>query len=593
MTIWMGLALLQAVALPGRLLVRALGLDRDGFVQTAVFSFGLSLLINHFLVVGLVLVGAFTRPALLGILALEAVAAILLFARAPRRAAPRLGVLAHWRRARAEGPTGLPAAVAVALASFALLLLFVPRSFGSVFVLWDAIVSWNRWAADWASGLLPAWTMHYPQLIPTNWALVYVFQGSDVQFVPHGLMALFPLATLALLIDLGLRRREPAFLLAAPIYAGLLVGLLGRWIGSGHVDIPLAFFALLAVSPLWWDEAPEGSRRWVAMGLAVAGCALTKQGGLYLAAVLPALVAWTRPADARPGRLHAALTVAGLALVLVGPWYGWVEWQVAAGMEGNEATRTMDEIHGDKGPLERAVGGFDQWREALTPALFFPFLGLIGLSLTRPEARLTTLAIALPYAALWAGFLSYDLRNVALALPFLAIAAGSGLAVLTERLALRWPRPAPAAMAALAAVPLVAALAALPDSRGGEGAHDEQRLRLGHADLNARLQRYAAEPGFDGSILSNYRYLPNLPGFRDRVFIHRGGAASEFWPFRASTEAFARILDAPDHRIRYVVAVPPLRPDLRRYLARRVQQGEAEIVFQTPEGWLARIGPGT
>jgi uncharacterized membrane protein len=59
--LWAGIALLQTLALPGYLCTRLLRLDEDSWIQTAACSFGLSLLLNHIVVVLLVLAGAFTQ----------------------------------------------------------------------------------------------------------------------------------------------------------------------------------------------------------------------------------------------------------------------------------------------------------------------------------------------------------------------------------------------------------------------------------------------------------------------------------------------------------------------------------------------------
>ena len=57
------LSLVQIVVLPGYLLLRVLRIGR-GIVATCILSFALSLVINHFLVAGLVVLGIY-RPAVI------------------------------------------------------------------------------------------------------------------------------------------------------------------------------------------------------------------------------------------------------------------------------------------------------------------------------------------------------------------------------------------------------------------------------------------------------------------------------------------------------------------------------------------------
>ena len=117
--LWAGVALLQLLALPGWLLVRSLRLDRDGPLQTALYSFGLSLLLNHLLVVALVVLGVYTRPVLLGVLALEL--GLLALTRRLRKPAaqPRSGPRLRERLAR-DGAPLLWAFLAVATTGFLL-----------------------------------------------------------------------------------------------------------------------------------------------------------------------------------------------------------------------------------------------------------------------------------------------------------------------------------------------------------------------------------------------------------------------------------------------------------------------------------------
>ncbi|MFX4740582.1 hypothetical protein ABTB44_20670, partial [Acinetobacter baumannii] len=43
-------------------------------------------------------------------------------------------------------------------------------------------MSWNAWATTWAEGNFPVGSYGYPQLIPTLWAVTYIFTGSPEQY---------------------------------------------------------------------------------------------------------------------------------------------------------------------------------------------------------------------------------------------------------------------------------------------------------------------------------------------------------------------------------------------------------------------------
>ena len=125
---------------------------------------------------------------------------------------------------------------------------------GQIFQQWDAVVSWNRWAVDWAANRLPYATSIYPQLLPTNISLTYVFmQGSEVWIFAKAFQFLFCLALLAAMLDLARVEGQFGYVPGVVITYGLLVAVLRyRMLSSGYADVPLAFFAFTAVYTLLW-----------------------------------------------------------------------------------------------------------------------------------------------------------------------------------------------------------------------------------------------------------------------------------------------------------------------------------------------------
>ena len=123
---------------------------------------------------------------------------------------------------------------------------------GDVFQEWDAVVSWNRWAIDWAANHLPRTTAEYPQLLPCNLSLSYVFiQDSSIWFFAKGWLFLFCLLLLLAMFDLGRRTGRVGYLLGVSITYALLVGVLRfRFINSGYADMPVALMAYAGVYAL-------------------------------------------------------------------------------------------------------------------------------------------------------------------------------------------------------------------------------------------------------------------------------------------------------------------------------------------------------
>ncbi|EKD87898.1 MAG: hypothetical protein ACD_35C00152G0001, partial [uncultured bacterium] len=66
------------------------------------------------------------------------------------------------------------------------------KQIGSVFGYWDSVISYNRWATEWAQGLFPTGACEYPQLLPTNWSLTYVLTQSQVGIFAKLVQGIFP-----------------------------------------------------------------------------------------------------------------------------------------------------------------------------------------------------------------------------------------------------------------------------------------------------------------------------------------------------------------------------------------------------------------
>ncbi|MBW2313063.1 MAG: hypothetical protein JRH10_02645 [Deltaproteobacteria bacterium] len=593
MSLWMALALVQAVALPGYLLTRALGLDGEGALRTALRSFAFTLVVNHFLALGLVVAGAHGRPAWLVIFALELAVGGVLLRRRPEPAGPRPRVTAQFAEFVEGGPTHRPWLLAFAFGCLAYLASSVPQAFSHVFSEWDAVLSWNRWALSWADGLLPVWVAHYPQLLPLNGSILYVLQGEPLQFLHHGVLALFEVGVGLVLLDLGLSTRRDEPILAIPLLTLLLGTGFGQWLGAGYADIPVAFYGLLALSPLlagpFGDDARRDRARLVACTLGAIGAALTKQPGLYVAGLLPGFV-WLALAG-RPmrERIVTAGAVGAVTLAAILPWYGYAELRVLEGFEPTEMPR-LDQVIEADGFVARAVAALAIWKAALPAGLLYPILLLVLASLARPPIRWVTLGVSLPFPVLWSYVASYDLRNSALALPFVSLSAAYGATWLASSIGSRIPTHLRRlALAAATAGLAVWTFHVLVDADAVRRAHDEQLAEVGWPPLNERILAFEAREGFSGQILSNYLVGRNLPPLRDRFFEDRSVGGDQFWPFR-SAKAFRRILDDPANDIRFILVQRPIYSQgIKRMLLKSIRSGEYEVVFETTYSFLLRV----
>ena len=180
------LALVQAAFLPGYLALRIFRVKSRSIIQTAVLSFALSVLVNYLFAFGATLVHMYTRPVVLGFVAVEVMIGVWLARLSPE----------GWLQ------TAVWVLACATLAGFVVFGVLDALRF-NVFSAWDPVFQWNVWAYRWYVNALPTNSGMYPQLIPANWSMIYLIVGNpELQMFPLALMPLFPIATLAMFCDL-------------------------------------------------------------------------------------------------------------------------------------------------------------------------------------------------------------------------------------------------------------------------------------------------------------------------------------------------------------------------------------------------------
>jgi hypothetical protein len=539
------LALLQVCVLPGWLALRPFSVQ--GGLTRALLVFTLSLLVNSQLVGALTLLDCYSRPVVLAIMALEGALAAWLAWRFPKRApaAPRdCGV----RESVGELPRALPlrhALLTLAWLCLAWVAAIWLQKIPGVFGIGDDLVSWNRWALSWAEGKLPQRTGYYPQLIPANWSLIYLITGApQVHAFAKAMMGLFAIGLLAVPLAAFRFTRSVACLGAVPILAWMLHRLLGLYIGEGYVDIPLAFFfaATWLVITLGFARQISAFETMVLSTLTACAALLTKQGAAYLfiaTLVFNAVLLWRERAP-RAAITRAAAVIALAAAVLIAPWY-LRQWQlVSAGRENSEWEYQTEQLHAGRSLSERVARAnagiigklLDAEKSKPLTRTALALFALLAVAAWRNPAGRTALLLGVPYYLLWAALFSYDRRNVAAALPFLALVISAGALEVAEWLArrresgaMRWllDRRAPAALGASAVAVVLIALHTRYDGAFFLRKQDELIRQVGYAEVNRRLYEFEKREGISGAIVTDYQQLGHLPGLSGYYRPHHFG----------------------------------------------------------------------
>ena len=602
-------SILQIVFLPGFLILRGLRLD-VGPVRTWIWSFALSLIVNHVLVLGLVLLKIYRAPVVYGIFAAEIVALLwtswgLLFesvAAVLRLRGPLHEVLRDTlHRASADGRAA--ARLVVLTAVWILVLGYAAAEFsqfGGIFTSSDTVACWNRWAMDWAQGMIPHGTGEFPQLLPCNYSLTYVFIGdTGLWFFAKAVAFLFCLLLVVGILDLYYQTGMFGYVLGAAFTYGLLWAFVRyRNLSSGSADVPLAFMAMASISALNFARRAKDrlKLKYVLLGAALAGgTALTKQGGVVIALLYP-LLAWLivyrRGSPAPSSNRQALGAMIGsvlIPLVLIGPWYTYKGSQFVKGTDQPVLLSMIQDRHADRTPLER-VGYAELLIEKHIPfALWIVIVPLLLLALWDPVHRWLVMLVILPFFVIWSVGFSYETGNLTMIAPLAGVAIGIGLmqfgparrrpprrvSVVAQRATGGLWSLRVVHVVGLAVVLSVIANGAL--TRESLAARQQELQRqVGAPEVNERLYEFAQRHGFHGAILSDYSVLTWLPEIGQRC---RPIAETDL-------NEFCKAYQDPDVECALLQAWQT--PEIQAYLDNAVEHGTARLEFEFSDYRLYR-----
>lgn len=543
------LGFFQIVFIPGQIVLRMLKF-RGSLIQSLAMAFGISLVFNYVLVFLLTLLGIYRQGSMLIVVAIEVAALTWLFL--PILKSPLVTSLRMmWNRLSLFFAELFPEVLSeddnrqisqsvrsLLLIGFGILALssvfWMVRVFwfnlGSVFEQWDAVVSWNFWAAGWAGNHLPIDMGAYPQLLPTNLSVAYVLQGgTQVQFFAKAVMPLFFLFILLLLFDLGLEKKTFGFFVAVVITRLMMKKFMGDYVADGYADFPVAFMSLLSIyllikmtSRQAWSEQRVG----LFLGAVIsAGAAVTKQAGIYTLILYPlfAYLFVIRPTPALSLRQNWRDVGYSflLAVVIAFPWYFFylIVGRFGVFNAQNWMAQGVYSWTTSYGLWEKLFNSF-----IMLDKYAFVILFLIPAMLVLPAIyRWMVILLIFPYTFFWASTVSYDARNLALAFPFIGLAAGVGIERFTEWVLVQLEKIHLARVkTAVVIILLLAGLAATArwfPAEMLESRQVEQQKRLFNPDLNEKIYEIVSASAADVKVLTDYpiRFLPGLEA-RQEVF---------------------------------------------------------------------------
>jgi hypothetical protein len=389
------LALFCVFALPGLIFVRAFAIP--DFPQRWFVVFLSSVTFNHLFVVLIALLHL--DPLATYRATVVAMVAALLFPtirdlRAPqgqRSAAAATVTLSDIR-------CGLLTLTVLAFTYFNIWKYGVPH----IFVEGDVSISWNSWSLIWSHGLFPTASYGYPQLIPTLWAVTYIFTGSTEQYFAYYIyvaLIILPIVLTAMV----LRRRgwwQPVTLLLVFVWfvAEIREGWLRATLQEGYPDWVVAISAFCGAA-LFITNAPDNRFdrdkiivALLSLCLLIMAAATKPMFGLFALAVLIAICIEAARNLSQQDRNRFLAAAIGVSLAYIAA-YAIVYSHLSV----------------------RGMPSYPVSARLLNSNFTLPFrlLALAGLVISPflPRIRWLTLPLVIGIAA-WADTASYDLRNL-------------------------------------------------------------------------------------------------------------------------------------------------------------------------------------
>jgi hypothetical protein len=600
------LAILQVTFIPGMILLKVLKI-RWHWLRGFLLAFGLSLVANYALALILVTVGLYLRGVFLAVFIAEIILLAYLYRDTLRQPlGEAAGKLTAQGRAfirsvasdlAGEDQQGSLSRLVVGLVSLILVVyamfmvwwgvkVFI-NGIGMVIDHWDAVASWNKWARVWAANGVPGNTWEYPQLIPLNLSVAYVFMGSDyLEFFNTAVMSMFTGAILLLIFDLALQHRKAGYLAAIIAAQFIIKEFAGVYMNTAYVDIPLAFFAFAAVyAALQAKHQPDvhAARPYVwVSALLAAGAAVTKQPGFWILGFVPLFLFFVvLPSFSITGwkeRFRFLFLPFAVAALIVLPWYVYIEIGILSGSSESNLDFISSGIYGDKSRLEIFIDAF----RSLGAYGYVLVFVLVGGAWLDKVHRWMVYGIVLPYYLIWASLFSYSPRNLSLAFAFWALAVGllvEKVLALAETLIekLKLARLSTALIPILLLVLLVAAGSFVVTDQEMIARHDEAKRYILDRKINGLIYDYFDELGSVEPIVSSYpiEELPGLIGirisFRDQEYFN---------------QEFAKYPE-----VKYLLMPQAVDDPLKEQILAKVDSGEYELIFHQNRYYFIHILP--
>lgn len=589
------IAVTQSLLLPGLLILKVINF-KGSFIQKIVYTAALSLVSNYIFVVVLVVLGIYKQWVVISIFLFESTYAVWLFRESLGQSLFEyistlwknfIGALQDlfdtWMQITSISDVikSLFSFIAFTL-SLALLwwsIKLMSHYAGTIFDSWDAIVSWNRWAVSWANGEFPLNTRNYPQLIPANYSLSYVFMAStEIQFFAKFLVLPTAFFLLLMPFDLGLQTKKSGFFLGTILIYLLLKKFLIIELTNGYVDGVMAFFSLLVVYTLIklsFAERETEKNHLLFLGFFFAGsAAVVKQPGVYLFLLFPIWLYFGifRQTHLQDWQQHKKLLVCSFAVsaFLAIPWYVYKQLVIFFGNDRVGITELLEASANNNynvGWQQQIIDTISHFEIYL---VLFPLI-LLAFFLLKPLYRWLVITLILPYPILWALIASYDTRNLSIFIPIFGLVAGISFQKLLDWILSLWDfgKLKTWTLALILAIALALGLVAKFPNTVLKEKQFTLQSQLFSARKNAMLYDLVEREGTDITIMTNYP-MRFLPGFEE----------VELYDNYKNYDTFIGKLENVQVDYLFVPEDVFIEPRIKDYIDQKTAAGAYELIYE-------------
>jgi hypothetical protein len=607
------ISLLQIILLPGLIITKFIYSGKT--LSKLILSFSISLIFNYQLVLLLTIFNLYNRISVYIIFAVELVLLLSIYLKG---ISPQKYSNVHARiEPHSENKFLTLSASQISILKYVFVgtglfvcLGYIFKIMGEnpgIFDSWDDVVSWNSWASEWYSGHFPLRSYHYPQLLPANWSLTYKFIGTDeVQFFAKSIMGLFGLGILLIFWDLYAKSKSIFFLVALTFSGYLVLKTIGQYLGKGYTDIPVAFYSICIfyVFYLGINGYMSCIQTMVISAIVLSGATLTKQAGFFtiLLYITMAVCLFKTNRYLLKKSLQIFCLSAGICMLLTGPWYIFKQFQINKGIDHSEISWVTHDIYAGKSKSQRfteataiflnKMTDFDslksipnQYKNVLSGAVILFFLLFIVLSTVSFYGRIILATVIIPYYIAWACFFSYDLRNIALLLPFLGLSAAIGATIFYKYFSALYTLLLGNRFFSQYGIILILVLTIAVISFKYDKKYLLQKEQakatslLGDSTLNFKLYELYDSGKLRANILTGdplLRYLPIIKQFC---------IAFDYSKQNLDTLKILYLKNLKDHKIMYFIFQESVPPEIRDFFSQKETEGELKFIFRSNAAW--------